>query len=87
MVSLLHVAKLINVVCTGVHVIILLSNSFSLSYIVCVCVCSIDTDIAEEEKLLSDLIVVGTKLVSMIEDVVSDSERLTSIAGNEITSD
>ena len=41
----------------------------------------------EEEKLLSDLVGMGTKLVSMIEEVVSDSERLTSIAGNRVTSD
>ena len=39
-------------------------------------------DIAEEEKLLSNLVVAGTELVSMIEEVVKNTERLISIAGN-----
>lgn len=40
------------------------------------------TDIAEEEKLLLDLVVTGTKLVSTIEEIVSGTERLSSVSGN-----
>lgn len=39
-------------------------------------------DIAEEEKLLDDLVVTGTKLVAMIEEVVKNTDILISIAGN-----
>lgn len=39
------------------------------------------SDIAEEERLLSDFVVTGTKLVSVIEEIVSDTERLSCIAG------
>ena len=47
------------------------------------CLCFIiNTGIAEVEKVLSDFVVTGSKLVSLIEEVVTDSERLTSIAGN-----
>ena len=43
--------------------------------------CIINTGITEEEKVLSNFVDTGSKLVSLIEEVVTDSESLSSIAG------